>query len=199
MVRRAINGEHMRDGGHVKSKKLLPRLGCVLVLSLPVLAQTKTSPADRAFMQVAARANMTEAHIGQMAETQASASQVKDFGQTLIHDHTDAYTQLTALAAKTGESIPKGINVRKIPTVEQLMKLKGKRFDHQFVQAEIRDHEKAIADFKREAQHGQDPDVKAFASKMIPVLEGHLRQAKALVKPVEPRSRARRRSNTVSE
>jgi putative membrane protein len=189
----------MRDGGHVKSKKLLPRLGCVLVLSLPVLAQTKTSPADRAFMQVAARANMTEAHIGQMAETQASASQVKDFGQTLIHDHTDAYTQLTALAAKTGESIPKGINVRKIPTVEQLVKLKGKRFDHQFVQAEIRDHEKAIADFKREAQHGQDPDVKAFASKMIPVLEGHLRQAKALVKPVEPRSRARRRSNTVSE
>jgi putative membrane protein len=198
MVRRAINGEHVRDGGHVTLKKLLPSLGCVLVLSLPVLAQAKTSPADRAFMQMAARANMTEAHIGQMAETQASESQVKDFGQTLIHDHTDAYTQLTALAAKTGESIPKGIDVRKISTVEQLMKLKGKRFDHQFVQAEIRDHEKAIADFKREAQHGQDPDVKAYASKMIPVLEGHLRQAKALVKPVEPRSRARRRSNTVS-
>ena len=38
------------------SKKLLPGLGCVLVLSLPVLAQTKTSPADRAFMQMAARA-----------------------------------------------------------------------------------------------------------------------------------------------
>jgi predicted outer membrane protein len=144
--------------------------------------------ADRAFMEMAARANMTEAHIGQMAETQAAESQVKDFGQTLIHDHTDAYTQLTALAAKTGESIPKGINVRKISTVEQLMKLQGKRFDHQFVQAEIRDPEKAIADFRREAQHGQDPDVKAYASKMIPVLEGHMRQAKALAKPVEPRS-----------
>jgi len=184
MVRRAINGEHVRDGGHVTSKKLLPGLGCVLVLSLPVLAQTKTSPADRAFMQMAARANMTEAHIGQIAETQASESQVKDFGQKLIHDHTDAYAELTALAAKTGESIPKGIDVRKISTVEQLVKLKGKRFDHQFVQAEIRDHEKAIADFKREAQHGQDPDVKAYASKMIPALEGHLRLAKTLAKPV---------------
>jgi putative membrane protein len=197
MVRRAINGEHVRDGGHVTSKKLLPSLGCILVLSLPVLAQTKTSPADRAFMQMAAQANMTEAHIGQMAETQASESQVKDFGQTLIHDHTDAYTQLTALAAKTGESIPKGIDVRKISTVEQLMKLKGKRFDDQFVQAEIRDHEKAIAAFKREAQHGQDQDVKAYASKMIPVLEGHLSQAKALAKPLRQSSRARRRPNTV--
>jgi hypothetical protein len=56
----------------------------------------------------------------------------------------------------------------------------------------------AIADFKREAQHGQNPDVKAYASKMIPVLEGHLRRAKALAKPVEPRSRARRQSNRVS-
>jgi putative membrane protein len=182
----------------VTSKKLLPSLGCILVLSLPMLAQNKTSRADTAFMKMAAQADMTEAHIGQMTENQAFQSEVKDFGQKLIHDHTDAYTQLTALAAKTGESIPKGIDVRKIPTVEQLMKLKGKRFDHQFVQAEIRDHEKAIADFRREAQHGQDPDIKAYASKMIPVLEGHLRQAKALAKPVEPRSRARRRSNTVS-
>jgi putative membrane protein len=169
----------------VTLKKLLPGLGCVLVLSLPMLAQGKTSPADRAFMQMAAQANMTEAHIGQMAETQASESQVKDFGQTLTHDHTDAYTQLTALAAKTGESIPNGIDVRKISTVEQLMKLKGKQFDHQFVQAEIRDHEKAIAEFKREAEHGEDPDVKAYASKMIPVLEGHLREAKTLAKPVK--------------
>jgi putative membrane protein len=185
MVRRAISGENVRDGGHMTSNKLLPSLGCVLVLSLPLLAQAKTSRADSAFMKMAAQADMTEAHIGQMTETQASQSEVKDFGQKLIHDHTDAYAQLTSLAAKTGESIPKGINVRKITTVEQLTKLKGKRFDHQFVQAEIRDHEKAIADFKREAQHGQDPDVKAYASKMIPILEGHLRQAKALSKHVK--------------
>jgi putative membrane protein len=180
------------------SKVLLTSLGCVLVLSLPVLAQAKTSPADRAFLKMAAQADMTEAHIGQMAETQASESQIKDFGQKLINDHTDAYTQLTALAAKTGEVIPKGIDVRKISTVEQLMKLKGKRFDHQFVQAEIRDHEKALADFKREAQHGQDPDVKAYASKMIPLLEGHLRQAKTLAKPVRHSARARRRSGKVN-
>jgi putative membrane protein len=147
---------------------------------------------------MAAQANMTEAHIGQMAETQASESQVKDFGQKLINDHTDAYTQLTALAAKTGESIPTGIDVRKISTVEQLMKLKGKQFDHQFVQSEIRDHEKAIADFKREAQRGQDPDVKAYASKMIPILEGHLKQAKTLAKPVKHSRRAKRRTDAVS-
>jgi putative membrane protein len=165
-------------------KSILPGLGCALVLSVPALAQTKRATnADRAFMRMAAEADMTEAHIGQMAESQASQSQVKDFGQMLDRDHTDAYQQLTALAAKTGDSIPKGIDIRKEAAVEQLIKLKGKQFDRRFLQEEIRDHQKALAAFKREAQHGQDPDVKAYASKMIPVLEGHLHQAETLAKP----------------
>jgi putative membrane protein len=171
------------------SKYILPSLGCVLVVSLPLLAQAQTaSNADKAFMRMAAEANMTEAHIGQMAESQGSGSQVKDFGQKLTHDHTDAYQQLAEVAAKTGSSIPKGIDVRKISVVEQLMKAKGVQFDRQFVQDEIRDHEKALAEFKREAQHGQDPEVKAYASKMIPVLEDHLHEAQALAKPTKTRS-----------
>jgi putative membrane protein len=167
-------------------KQILPSLGCVLAVSLPFLAQAQpASNADKAFMKMAAQADMTEAHIGQMAETQAAQSQVKDFAQKLTHDHTDAYQQLTALAAKTGASIPKGIDVRKILAVEQLTKLKGTRFDRQFVQDEIRDHQKALAAFKREAQHGQDPDVKTYAGKMIPVLEDHLHAAQALAKPAK--------------
>jgi putative membrane protein len=165
-------------------KSTLTGLGCMLVLSLPALAQTKAAnSADRVFIKMAAEADMTEAHIGQMAENQSSQSQIKDLAQKLIHDHTDAYQQLAALAGKTGDSIPTGIDVRKITAVEQLMKLKGARFDHQFVQEEIRDHERAIAQFKREAEHGQNPDLKAYASKMIPVLEDHLRLAQALDKP----------------
>jgi putative membrane protein len=117
-----------------------------------------------------------------MAENQASQSQVKDFGQKLTHDHTDAYEQLGALAAKTGGGIPTGIDVRKIAAVEQLTKLKGARFDRVFLQEEIRDHQRALAEFKREAQHGKDPDVKTYASKMIPVLEAHLHEAETLAK-----------------
>jgi putative membrane protein len=164
-------------------KPISPALGCVLLLSLPMLVQAQApGNADEAFMRMAAHTDMIEAHIGQMAESRTAQSRVKDFGQKLIHDHTDAYQQLTALAAKTGGSIPKGIEIRKISAVEQLMKLKGSRFDHQFVQEEIRDHQKALAAFKREAQHGKNPDVKAYAAKMVPVLEEHLHAAQALAK-----------------
>jgi len=42
-----------------------------------------------------------------------------------------------------------------------------------------------IAEFKREARYGDFPGTKAYASNMIPVLEGQLSQAKALSKPVQ--------------
>ena len=180
----SLPGNIEEEGEPMTFNSTLGGLGCVLILSLPALAQTKAaSNADKAFIKMAAEADMTEAHIGQMAENQSSQSEVKDFAQKLIHDHTDAYQQLTAVAVKTGDPIPTGINVRKIAAVEQLMKLKGARFDHLFVQEEIRDHERAIAQFKREAAHGKDLEVKAYASKMIPILEDHLRLAHALVKP----------------
>jgi putative membrane protein len=41
----------------------------------------------------------------------------------------------------------------------------------------VTDHQRALAAFKREASAGRDPDVKAYASRMIPTLEKHLKLA----------------------
>jgi putative membrane protein len=172
-------------------KHILSGFGCVALLSLPSLANAQTlSAADKAFMKLAAEANMTEAHVGQLAETQASQSQFREFGQKLTHDHTDAYQQLAELATKTHDSVPTGIDIRKMAAVEQLMKLKGAQFDRQFAQDEIRDHQKALDEFRREAQHGKDPDVKGYASKLIPVIEDHLHEAQALAKTTKQRHAA---------
>lgn len=141
------------------------------------------SPADKQFMTTAAEANMTEAHEGQMAENQASRSDVKDFGKTLAQDHTEAYQHLTELAVKTGFSIPKGINVARNHNIMQLVALKGERFDRTFIRDEIAAHQHALAVFKHEAAHGQDADIKAYASKMIPILEKHLHLAEEYAKP----------------
>jgi putative membrane protein len=156
---------------------------CFTLLSATALAQSaKLSPRDKEFLKMAAVANMTEAHLGQLAESQASRSSVKDFGQTLVKDHTSAYQELAALDSKLGETIPKGINVRRDKTIEELAHVKGKRFDVPFLRDEVRDHERAIAAFKREAQHGQDQDIKAYANQVLPTMEEHLREAEKLLK-----------------
>nr|WP_301280996.1 DUF4142 domain-containing protein [Nostoc sp. PCC 7107] len=45
----------------------------------------------------------------------------------------------------------------------------------------VEDHQKDVSAFQTEAQQGQDPDVKAFASQTLPTLEEHLQQARSIV------------------
>jgi len=155
---------------------------CVIGLAAIAYAAS-LSNADKEFLVMAAKANMTEAHEGQMAEDQGASAEVKDFGKTLVQDHTDAYGQLSILANKAGVTIPKGINTGKDRTIQQLVHLKGSGFDRQFARYEVTAHRQAIAAFKREAEHGEDPDVKAYASKMVPILEKHLMLAEQCAKP----------------
>ena len=140
------------------------------------------SNADRQFLTMAAKADMSEAHEGQMAANQAKRGDVKDFAKVMVQDHTDNYERLTQLAAKTGATIPKGINAAKDRTMMQLVHLKGEHFDRQFAMDEITAHKQAIAMFKHEAATAKDPDVKAFAADTIPVLEKHLKLAEACAK-----------------
>jgi len=150
----------------------------------------KMSAADRNFMKTAAESNMKEAHLGKMAQEQASDEGVKSFGQTLVQDHTEAYEELTAVASKTGESIPKGIDIRRDPAIEGLAREKRAGFDRSFVRHEVQHHQRTIAEFKREAEKGQNAEVKAYAQKMIPTLEEHLHKAESLEKSEQRTSTA---------
>jgi putative membrane protein len=158
---------------------------CVALVAAAGIANAAAlSNADRQFLITVAKSDMTEAHEGQMAEDQASRTDVKDFGKTLVQDHTQSYEHLAELAAKTGVSIPKGIDTAKDPSIQRLAHLKGSRFESAFDSDEIGSHKRALALFKREAANGQDADVKAFASNMIPVLEKHLQLAEQCAKAV---------------
>ncbi len=143
---------------------------------------------DKKFLDVAATVDMTEAHVGKIAQNQAAESSVKDFGQKLVRDHTEAYDSLAALAAKEGATVPKGIDIRRNRSVAVLAGLKGRKFDQRFLTQEVQDQKKALVEFRREAKLGHDNDVKAYASKMIPKLEEHLRTAERLVKSERHRS-----------
>jgi putative membrane protein len=41
----------------------------------------------------------------------------------------------------------------------------------------VKDHKDDISEFQKEANHGGDPDLKAFAQKTLPTLQEHLRLA----------------------
>ncbi|MGH9665455.1 MAG: DUF4142 domain-containing protein [Bryobacteraceae bacterium] len=158
------------------------------LLCAPAFAASTLSKSDKAFLDMAARTDMTEAHVGQMAEQQAAAPAVKDFARQLAQEHTQDYESLTELAAKVGEEIPKGIDIRRDRSVAALAHLKGKTFDRRFLQDEIRDHERVLSECKREAEHGENVDVKTYATKVASTLQEHLHKAEDLSKPAKHKS-----------
>jgi putative membrane protein len=172
----------------MQSRSILLSSGVLALLAAVGSVSAAMSSADKQFMIMAARTDMIEAHEGQIAEQQADKAEVKDLAKMLVQDHTDAYVHLSALAARTGVTIPKGIDAAKDRSIEQLAHAKGAGFDRLFTRDEVADHKQALAAFKRESMRGKDSDVKAYATSMIPVLEKHLQEAEQCAKSAAKKS-----------
>ena len=52
--------------------------------------------------------------------------------------------------------------------------------DKDYMDAMVKDHEKDLADFEKEAKNGSDPDVKQFAENTSAVIRKHLNLAKEI-------------------
>lgn len=162
-------------------KRTVTAITCAPLFAMPVILRgaSRLDNVDAHFIEMAAKANLEEAHLGQMAEHQASQQSVKDFGQELANDHTTAYKELSALASKTGQKIPAALGKDK--EIDRLMRLDGTQFDSAFLSQEVQAHKSVIAAFKNEAEHGENGEVKIWATNMLPTLEGHLKTAERLV------------------
>jgi putative membrane protein len=128
---------------------------------------------DKQFMTMAAQGGMTEVELGKVATEKGVSSQVKDFGARMVKDHTMANDELKGIAEKKGVTLSSSLDARHQAVVDRMNKLSGPAFDQAYIRGMVRDHEKTVALFKEEATAGQDPDLKAFASKTLPTLEDH--------------------------
>src|SRR5947208_11735048 len=126
------------------------------------------SSADKAFIKDAAKGGMMEVAMGRVAEKNATDSEVKNFGARMVKDHSKANEDLKTIAKEENVALPAG-------------KEAGKwKSDKDYMGQMVKDHEKDLAAFEKEAKDGSDPDVKSFASKTSEVVRKHLEMAKKI-------------------
>jgi len=152
--------------------------GMIGLAGTPVLAAPSSHA--RAFANTAAQSGLAEVQAGQLAEQRAASPQVRQFGQILVQDHTAANQRLQDIAQQDNLTLPEQPSGAQRSELKRLRGLSGQQFDRSFVQAEIKDHRQAIAQFEREERTGKDPTLKAFAHDTLPVLRKHLRMAQSL-------------------
>jgi len=157
----------------------------VLALAVTVGAQaeaaTKLSHKDSSFLKDAAEANNAEVEASRIAVAQSANGDVKSFAQSMIDDHASAQGELKTLADQKGVKVSDTASLTKQAEIKILSKRKDASFDRHYAEAiGVKAHEDTIKLFRKEAEKGDDPDVKAWAAKTLPALTHHLELAQNL-------------------
>jgi putative membrane protein len=144
-------------------------------------AGTQLSATDRAFVMEAAGSGMYEVEVSRLAVNRATNPQVKQYAQMLVTHHTQANSELMALAQSRGIAPPPTLPADKAAKLNSLQLQSGAQFDRQYVQqVGLQDHQTDIALFERASRDANDAALKAWAAKTLPTLRSHLQAAQNL-------------------
>ena len=141
----------------------------------------KASKSDASFMKHAANDSLAEIELGKLVQQKSQNADVKAFGQRMIDDHTKANEEMKPLADKMGVALPTAPEGKHAKMVKELSK-KDKRCDHEYAEAMVKDHEKAVKLFEKTSKKGDSEEVRQLAAKTLPVLQEHLKMARDLKK-----------------
>ena len=145
----------------------------------PGSSSAKTvSAADKKFATEAAQGGLAEVELGQLAAQKGQNDKVKQFGQRMVDDHTNANNQLKSVAEKNNITLPTSISAKDQALKDKLSGLSGSAFDKAYMTAMVKDHQKDVAEFQKEASSGSNADLKSFAAQTVPTLQEHLRMAR---------------------
>ena len=151
-------------------------------------SEGKLPAGDQKFITKVAQDGKAEVELGRLASEKGSAPSVKQFGERMATDHAKAGEELAQLAQQKGVSLPAEMDSAHKNLHARLSKLSGAAFDREYAQAMVRDHDKDVKEFDRHAKTAKDGDVKAFATKTLPVLREHQQQAHQLEASVKTAS-----------
>lgn len=148
------------------------------------MAATSTTPLgkeDQDTVTKIAQANIAEIQAGQMAAQKGTSSAVKSFANQMVSDHGKAGDELKSLASNKGMTLPTDTDAEHKAAADQLSKTAaGLPFDKAYMDAMVKDHEKAASVFEKTSKDAKDPDLKNWASKTLPTIQNHLKMAKDL-------------------
>jgi putative membrane protein len=129
--------------------------------------------ADKGFVDKAASAGMAEVNLSKLAMDKGQSPEVKQFARKMVEDHTKANMELKQIAEKKNLKLPATMDEQHQKVYDRLAKLDGTEFDHEYMRTMAMDHDDATKLFKDQSQNGQDPELKSFAMKTLPIIEKH--------------------------
>lgn len=188
-----MNGMASRKAHPVKNQRPWKR---ILMYSLPGVlliigglaymtnAATENDPNaltedDQTFLLYVAEGRMMDWAEGNLAVDKGSNTLYRQYGKRVMHDQDKMMQDLHALAASKNLKLPEKLSRDRKKDLNYLKAARGEWFDRRFRRMIIKDHKKDISAFEAAAE-SQDPEIKEFAKRYLPLMEEHLQLARDL-------------------
>jgi putative membrane protein len=163
----------------IRRRCAMRRFAALFVSMFPLVAFAADIP-DLSFYRNAAEGGLAEVAMGNMAQQQAHSQSVREFGALMVKDHSAVNEKLKTMAESKNITLPANTSVDEMAAKDKLKALSGASFDKSYIKGMIKDHQEDVAEFKKEAASGRDPDARAFATAMLPTLEAHLKKIQSI-------------------
>ncbi|HSI91787.1 MAG TPA: DUF4142 domain-containing protein [Adhaeribacter sp.] len=131
------------------------------------------------FYAVATSNSILEIQTGVQARTRATHPEVKKFAEQMVTEHTRSGEELKSLTGAKNLIAPN----KPIPTHQRMINRLDREedadeYDEEYMEMQVLAHRQAVELFERAAKNESDPDLKAYAARMLPTLKNHLEMAK---------------------
>jgi putative membrane protein len=150
----------------------------VLVIGAAVTSRLRAasdaSLMDKHFVSEALKGGMAEVEMGQLAAEKGNSSDVREFGQKMVKDHTQLGDRMKQVASQIGVPVPSDPTMLQQVEIKKLKGLSGDGFDQEYIKTMVKDHTEDLKDFDKEAKTGTSSTVKNAASQGADVVSHHL-------------------------
>jgi putative membrane protein len=153
----------------------------VVASTLSGRAAEPFSDADKVFVGKVSQGGMYEVKLGEVAETKGATQDIRDQGNTEMHDHMLVGAKLKSIMEANGMEFPTELNPQFQARLDKLKALPADQFDAAYVADMKKIHQGDGAAFAKEAKSGTNSDLKAFAAETYRIVQRHLGELGAKV------------------
>jgi len=139
----------------------------------------KMNPTQR-YITECYRNNLFEIQLAKLVADKADKDNIKQFARTISEAHNRANEQLRELAQRKSIEVPRDLNEWQQAKLQHASRVPADELGPRYVFHQVGMHHTAILEERYLSGHAQDQDVKTLATRMIPDLQNHLRQAEQL-------------------
>jgi putative membrane protein len=150
-------------------------LACVMIMA-PAGAQSATgaAPSTADFVRQAAISDMFEIEAARLAQDRGDP-RAQQYAAQMLADHQKTTQELKSMvdSGTVQASLPTDLNISDKLMLTKLRQLKGNEFTSQYFSDQQIIHIQAISLFRRYATGGDNPTLKAWAGKTLPIIQHH--------------------------